>query len=154
MKLYLVQHGEATTEEVDPSRPLTAKGRLDVKKIASFLKGSPMGPVPIHHSGKTRARQTAEIIAVHLGPECRVQEKDSLAPNDPVQGLAKEVSEMTGDLMIVGHLPFLGKLASSLLAGSESKNLVAFRQGGVVCLQRNEEKGWQVAWMVTPDLLK
>jgi len=154
MKLYLVQHGEATTEEVDPSRPLTAKGRLAVQKIASFLKGSGMGPVSIHHSGKTRARQTAEIIAAYLGPECQVQEKDRLAPNDPVQGLAKGVSGMSSDLMIVGHLPFLGKLASTLLASSESRNLVAFRQGGVVCLQRNEDQTWQVAWMVTPDLLK
>jgi len=118
------------------------------------LKGSGMGPLPIHHSGKTRARQTAEIIAPYLRPECQVQERDKLSPNDPVQGLAKELSEMTSDLMIVGHLPFLGKLASTLIAGSEAKNLVAFRQGGVVCLQRSEEKAWQVAWMVTPDLLK
>jgi len=154
MKLYLIQHGEATTEEVDPSRPLTAKGRLDVQKIVSFLKGSGMGPVPIYHSGKTRARQTAEIIAPYLGAEGQVQEKGGLAPNDPVQGLAKEVSGMSSDVMIVGHLPFLAKLASTLLTGLESKSLVAFRMGGVVCLQRNEERTWQVAWMVTPHLLK
>jgi phosphohistidine phosphatase len=68
--------------------------------------------------------------------------------------LAKEISGMADDLMIVGHMPFLGKLASMLLVGSESKNLVAFRQGGVVCLQRNDDQTWQVAWMVTPQLLE
>jgi phosphohistidine phosphatase len=154
MKLYLVQHGEATTEEVDPARPLTAKGRSDVQKIASFLKGAGVRPGAILHSGKTRARQTAEIIAAQLGPDCQVTERDGLAPNDPVKGIASEISGMANDLMIVGHLPFLGKLASLLLSGSESKNAVAFRQGGAVCLQRNEDQSWQVAWMVTPELLK
>lgn len=153
MKLYLIQHGEATTEEVDPSRPLTDKGHLDVQKVASFLWEVTVGPFVILHSGKTRARQTAEIIAAQLSPICQLKERDGLAPNDPVSPLAKEISGMADDLMIVGHMPFLGKLAAMLLAGSESKNLVAFRQGGVVCLQRSEDQTWQVAWMVTPELL-
>jgi phosphohistidine phosphatase len=153
MKLYLIQHGEATTEEVDSSRPLTAKGRTDVEKIASFLKGAGVDPRIILHSGKTRARQTAEIIAAQLGPSCQVKERDGLAPNDPVKALTNEILGMANDLMVVGHLPFLGKLAAMLLAGSESENLVTFRQGGVVCLQRNEDQTWQVAWMVTPELL-
>jgi phosphohistidine phosphatase len=153
VKLYLIQHGEATTEEVDPSRPLTAKGRTDVKKIASFLKGVGLGPMVVFHSGKTRARQTAEIIAAQLLPGGPVKERDGLAPNDPVKFLANEISGMANDLMMVGHLPFLGKLAARLLAGVESKNVVAFRQGGVVCLQWSEDQTWQVAWMVTPELL-
>ena len=154
MKVYLVQHGEATTETTDPSRPLTAKGRSDVHRIASFLKSRGVHPGVILQSGKTRARQTAEIIATELGPAFPVKEREGLAPNDPVTALAKEISGTADDLMIVGHLPFLGKLASALLSGSESKNVVAFRQGGVVCLQRNEDQSWQVAWMVTPELLK
>ena len=154
MKLYLIQHGEATAEEIDPSRPLTGKGQSDVQKIASFLKGAGVRPVTILHSGKTRAQQTAEIITAQLGPDCHVREREGLAPSDPAKALANELSGMANDLMIVGHLPFLGKLASMLLAGSEAKNLVAFRQGGVVCLQRNEDQTWQLAWMVTPEILK
>jgi len=154
MRLYLIQHGEAMTEEVDPSRPLTAKGRSDVERIVSFLKAAGGSPRVILHSGKTRARQTAEIIAAQLGPDFQFKERDGLAPNDPVKDLSNEISGMTNDLMIVGHQPFLGKLAAMLLACSESKNLVGFRQGAVVCLQRNEDQTWQVAWMVTPDLLQ
>jgi len=55
--------------------------------------------------------------------------------------------------MIVGHLPFLGKLASLLLTGCESANTVAFKQGGIVCLSRSELKQWQINWMVTPEIL-
>ena len=154
MKLYLIQHGEATPEEVNPSRPLTSKGSQDVKKIASFLAQAGLGLISIRHSGKLRARQTAEIIAASLGPGCQVQQAENLSPNDPVRNLIEEIGKMNTDLMVVGHLPFLGKLASALLTGSKSKNPVAFRQGGVVCLQRNEDQTWQVAWMVTPDVLK
>lgn len=154
MRLYLIQHGEATSEEANPSRPLTEKGSRDVEKIASFLKQAGIGSVPIRHSGKLRARQTAEIIAASLGSAAQVREAGNLSPNDPVRNLVEETQKMTADLMIVGHLPFLGKLASALLTGSESLNPVAFRQGGVVCLQRTEGMPWQVAWMVIPDILK
>lgn len=153
MKLYLIQHGEAASEEINPARPLTDKGSRDVRKIASFLVQAGLSSISIRHSGKLRARQTVEIITSSLGPGCQVQQVDTLSPNDPVQPLVKEISELTSDLMIVGHLPFLGKLASALLTGSQSSHPVAFRQGGVVCLQRNEDRTWQVAWMVIPDIL-
>jgi len=154
MRLYLIRHGEATPEDVNSSRPLTPKGAQDIKKIASFLAQTDPGSISIRHSGRLRARQTAEIIAASLGPGCRVRQAENLSPNDPVRNLIEEIGNRNTDLMVVGHLPFLGKLASSLLTGSESKNLVAFRQGGVVCLQRNEDQAWQVAWVVTPDILK
>jgi phosphohistidine phosphatase len=154
MKLYLIQHGEATSEQENPSRPLTGKGAEDVKKTASFLAKIGPGPISIRHSGKLRARQTAQILADSLGPDCELREAENLSPNDPVKDLADELKQITMDLMIVGHLPFLGKLASALLSGSESKNPVAFRQGGVVCLLRTEEQTWQVAWMIVPEILK
>ena len=154
MRLYLIQHGEATLEDVDPSRPLTPKGSQEVQKTASFLAQMNLGPISIRQSGKLRALQTAEIIAAPLRPGCQVQQGENLSPNDSVGNLIEEIGKRKTDLMIVGHLPFLGKLVSTLLTGSESKNPVAFRRGGVVCLQRNEDQTWQVAWMVTPDILK
>jgi phosphohistidine phosphatase SixA len=62
-----------------------------------------------------------------------------------VAHVADEISRMTGDPIIVGHLPFLGKLAFLLLTGSEAKNIAAFRMGGGVRLQRSEDQAWQVA---------
>jgi len=154
MKLYLVQHGEAASEEVNPARPLTAQGQRDVQKLASFLKGAGIASLSIRHSGKTRAKQTVEIIASRLGPECQIAETKNLAPNDPVQVVVDEISRMRDDLMIVGHLPFLGKLASFLLTGSDAKSVVAFRMGGVVCLQRSDAQAWHVVWMIIPELIQ
>jgi phosphohistidine phosphatase len=54
----------------------------------------------------------------------------------------------------VGHLPFLSRLASRLLAGDEDADVVSFRKGGVVCLQRGETGRWSVAWMVVPDVVR
>ncbi len=153
MKLFLVQHGEAVPEQADPARPLSPRGRLDVLKVSSVLKASGISPIPIRHSGKARARQTAEIIASAIGSESIISEEKNLNPNDPVRGTAGEVASLPGDLMIVGHLPFLAKLASLLLTGSEDTGTVAFRMGGVVCLER-EERRWQVAWMVIPELIQ
>ncbi len=59
---------------------------------------------------------------------------------------------MKDDLMIVGHLPFLSQLASELLCGQADEEILAFRQGGVVALE-HLDNGWQVVWVVTPDLI-
>jgi phosphohistidine phosphatase len=153
MRLYLVQHGESFPEDVDPERPLTDKGRDDVSKSAAFLKGK-ITPDIIWHSTKLRAKQTAEIFGNALSPENGLREKQNLAPKDPVETIRDEIFDKnTGSLMIVGHLPFMAKLAGLLLAASGSGGLVGFRQGGVVCLESTDQTGWRVAWMIIPDLL-
>lgn len=154
MRLYLVQHGEAAPETIDPNRPLTAKGKADVLKIANFLKGKVTIDI-IWHSTKIRARETAGIIAENISLKKGLFEKEGLAPNDPIYNIKKDIlSEKPEDLMIVGHLPFLGKLASALLTDSESYNLVGFRQAGMVCLEQTDKGNWTVAWIVIPDLIE
>jgi phosphohistidine phosphatase len=55
--------------------------------------------------------------------------------------------------MIVGHLPFLDKLASALLCGNENQKVVSFQYGCIVKLVRNDEtKAWSIKWMVIPDI--
>jgi phosphohistidine phosphatase len=153
MRLYLVQHGEAVFEEVDPARPLTEKGKADVSKTADFLKGK-INIDTIWHSTKLRARQTAGLINEILSSKNGILEKTGLAPNDPVDRIKDDIlKEKQEYLMIAGHLPFLGKLASLLLAGSESCDVVAFRNGGVVCLELTDKADCSVVWAVIPDLI-
>ncbi len=154
MKLYLIQHGEATSEQVDPRRPLTTQGREDVRQVASLLKTARVKPALIYHSEKLRAKQTAEIIASAMAAPELIKERKGLLPQDAINDLTQEISRSANDLMIVGHLPFLSKLATFLLLGKEEGNLIAFQQGGVVCLKRTEDQRWQVAWMVVPEILK
>jgi len=153
MRLYLVQHGEAKSKEEDPDRPLTAKGADDVQRIARFLNPLGLGVRAIWHSGQARAAQTAGVLAGAVSATEGVTQREGLAPNDPVEPLAKALAELPDDVMIVGHLPFLGKLASVLVAGDESAGAVDFRPGGVVCLERGDQCDWSVQWAVTADLL-
>ncbi len=153
MKLYLVQHGEAKSEDADPKRPLTEKGVQDVTKTALFLKKSGVGIDIIWHSAKTRAIETAQIIAKELSPREGIKQKEGLAPNDPAKKILDNILSAESDLMIVGHLPFLQKLVSLALLNSESLAIVGFRQGGIVCLERKGTGAWELIAAIPPDML-
>ena len=153
MKLFLVQHAKAASKEIDPERPLSEEGCRDIQQIAAFIKSLNLAVDSLWHSGKTRARQTAEILAgvITIGKEMAAH--DGLAPNDDVQAIKESVISAGRDIMIVGHLPFVAKLASLLLTGSKSSGTVAFKQGGIVCLSCEDEYQWQIEWIITPELL-
>ena len=70
MKLYLVQHGEAKSEKEDPDRSLTDRGTAEIRAVAEAAKRAGLKPAQIYHSGKTRAQQTADILADALGCPC------------------------------------------------------------------------------------
>jgi phosphohistidine phosphatase len=149
-----VQHGEPVSKEVDPERPLSEKGKQDAKKIAEFLKASGIKIDIILSSTKKRAIETAEIFADRLLPKQGRQQREGLAPNDPVDKLYNEIErDMKKETMIVGHLPFLQKFSSMAITGKESNILVDFCQAGVVCLERESPGLWQLIFAVTPDLL-
>ncbi len=148
MKVYLVQHAKPKPEEEDPQKPLSEQGRADAQKVAEFAKNIKVNK--IQHSGKLRAQQTAEILGNSLSVV--VVKADSLEPMADTQIWANRLEEQSEDVMLVGHLPHLVKLASQLLTQNQEKPVISFKQGGIVCLEKTE-RGWQVAWMVTPDLL-
>jgi len=106
----------------------------------------------VYHSGKRRAHQTAEIIANSLNVP--IESSRGLNPLDDVREWAERVRKETKDLMIVGHLPFLEKLTSLLLCDNENARSVVFRYGAIVCLDRKENGGWAVRWILTPEMIQ
>ncbi|MBM4136747.1 MAG: phosphohistidine phosphatase SixA [Nitrospira sp.] len=150
MLLYLVQHAEAKREEEDPSRSLSEKGLQDIKRVAVYAEKLNIKISQIFHSGKTRALQTAEVLADHLKPEKGITQTDGLSPMDEPQIWADRILKMQDATMLVGHLPHLARLASLLLCGDKNKGIVNFKMGGIVCLSRNEDGKWSVEWMIIP----
>ncbi|MHC4071416.1 MAG: phosphohistidine phosphatase SixA [Planctomycetota bacterium] len=148
MKVYLVRHGDAVSSEVDPQRPLSEQGWADILKIASFIRPLEISVEHIWHSGKSRAAQTAEILAGAVDVERGCSARDGLAPNDDVSTIADDEN-----LMIVGHLPFVGCLSSLLTAGKETADVVAFDAGAIACLNRRDPGQWHIEWMLPPKLL-
>ena len=151
MKVYLVQHGQSVSEDIDPARPLSEKGKKDVQKVAQFIKGIDLEISVNLQSGKTRATQTAEILNPKVTSSKGIMKKQGLAPNDPVDPWVEELNKSPDDVMIVGHLPFLSNLASRLLGKKEE--VISFQQGGIVCLEKMEHLQWRIRWMVVPELL-
>jgi len=149
MRVFLVQHAEANSDEIDPGRHLTEKGIEDAKKLAGFLKSFKILPSAIWHSGKTRSEETAQLIASVYPEKVDLIEKRGMAPNDHPKSISEHLEH---ELLIVGHLPFLSKLASGLLTGHEKANILSFQHGCCVALGK-EGRHWSVLWMVDPGFL-
>lgn len=153
MRLYLMQHGLARDGETDTERTLTEEGRREVERVARFLaRTAPSKSGRVLHSGKTRARQTAEILAA-VDPNLTVEETTGLAPNDDPIIWAQKAAATDETLALVGHLPHLERLASLLLVGQARVPVVSFCNGGMVCLERSRAGVWTVKWAVVPWLI-
>ena len=149
---YLIRHGEATSKEQNPARPLTEPGAKEVEQIAAWFTSTKLPVDEIRHSGKLRAQQTAEIFAQHLGFPGRVTESPGLSPNDDVQPVADLLSRETKSLMLVGHLPFMGRLVGCLVVGDPEQTVADFDAAEVVVLQRDDD-GWRIVCALSPQLL-
>ena len=153
MRVYLVQHGAALPEAENPERPLSDKGRRDVQRLASLVARAGVRVARVLHSPKARARDTAVLFSQVLGPNGVVEEADrGLAPNDATDALAGAIAGWEDDVMVVGHLPHMGRLVSRLVTGSDDAGVVAFEPGAVVCLEAGEAS-WSVVWMASPGLI-
>ena len=151
MRCYLVQHGKSLSEAEDPSRALTKEGIDESTRTSEFLSQIGLSLSLIQHSGKARAQQTATILAGCL--EGRTEQIKGLAPLDDPELMANLLGETSHDVMLVGHLPHLEGLASILLTGRADQKPVRFRNSGIVCLERNEDKTWSLVWLITPELV-
>jgi phosphohistidine phosphatase len=149
VRLYLAQHGRAKTEDEDPDRSLTDDGIDDVSRVArQAIDSLGVHADRIVHSGKTRARQTAEIWARLLDVD--FEQADALAPNDDPSTWAERIQADTHDVLIVGHLPHLERLAALLVTGDANRSVIAFRPGGLARLERGDN-GWIVSIVLPPD---
>ena len=158
IKLYLMRHAHAVSEEVDPERPLSERGRDQVRAMADFLR--PRGDLVVErvwHSPLRRARQTADVFCDRLDITATRREMDGLLPYDDHRGIARRLSGFGYPLLVVGHEPHLGRLTSMLVCGNVDQEIVDFRKGAMVCLERERTKSqtilWRIRWFVTPALL-
>jgi phosphohistidine phosphatase len=153
MKLYLVQHGEAVDKSVDPQRPLSEAGIKIVERVAALITRAEAAPKCILHSGKTRARQTAELFSEHAATGTAVIDVDGIAPLDDVEAFADRIAGFGDEIMVCGHQPFMGKLVSHLLFGKAEVSSVEFLPGTLARLDRGEGGHWVLCWLVRPEML-
>jgi phosphohistidine phosphatase SixA len=68
--------------------------------------------------------------------------------------LVEQAHQGYRSIAMVGHLPFLDKLASLLVAGNETAGVVAFQNACVVKLiPKKQSEGYHVHWILIPDMV-
>jgi len=151
MALYLVQHGKCLPKEIDPDQGLSEEGAADAERTARLALTLGLTVSGILHSGKTRARQTAEVLAAALHPAEGIKEAPGLNPLDDVAPWSS--LDPGARLMLVGHLPFMERLAALLVTGSQEKPVIRFQNAGIVCLDHDESSvNWVIRWALVPKL--
>jgi phosphohistidine phosphatase len=148
-----MQHGQAAWEEHDPARPLTEKGWADTTRVVQYaVERAGVRIARIVHSGKLRAWQSAETWRKYL-PAVTITEEDGLDPKASPEMWSERLAREADDVLLVGHLPHLARLAALLLCANEGKEVITFQNAGIVCLERRERGGWSVRWVLTPDIV-
>ena len=152
MALFLVQHGKSLPKEEDPDQSLSRQGIEETRAIAEIAAEQNVQITRIIHSGKKRALQTAEIFMKVLEPEAGIVKGPGLAPMDDVTPFIKTVNHEE-NVMVVGHLPFMGRLVSYLVAGSSETPVIKFQNSGIVCLDTEDDgQSFFIRWAFFPRL--
>jgi len=148
--LLLVHHGDAVGPEVDPMRPLSSKGRAATNRLGVAAAERGAKPDVIWHSGKLRARQTAELFWKACNPFAPLTAERGLLPDDPPQWMRDRLTGETRSILIAGHMPYLPRLLALLVGGDEASRH-AFPLHGCVALESDDGR-WKELWRLEGGL--
>jgi phosphohistidine phosphatase len=161
MHLYFLRHGKAGSTEAwlaagntdDDLRPLTDKGREQLKRSLPTLRALDMGIERILTSPLTRAAQTAAIAAKGLGLKDKLVTDDRLAQGTLLANLPailRDYADLEA-LLLVGHEPDFSATIGRLIGGAE----VAMKKGGLarVDLTQTTPPAGCLVWLLPPQVL-
>lgn len=117
---------------------------MHADRVAALARDRGVAPVAIWHSGKLRARQTAEAFWRACNPLAELTAIRGLQPDDPPHWIRDLVAGETRDVMLVGHMPSLPKLLRLLTRRSTAD----FPQHGLVALEADGEM-WREVYQLT-----
>jgi phosphohistidine phosphatase len=149
MDLYLVRHGDAVSVAENPQRPLSSGGRRRIEQTARLALEHKIRISMIYHSGILRAQETAEILAEHIMPASGVAQLSGLLPEDDPAMVKAEIDAATDSMLLVGHLPFLSRLAALLVNGDPERPVAEFFPATMVCCSRSAAQ-WKISWRIAP----
>ena len=164
MKLYILRHGIAVEPgtpgyEDDSARPLTPKGKRQLRQTAAAMKKMGLRFDLIRSSPYLRAKQTAEIVAESLKMKKQLKFSDALAPDGSPKDLLRELNASKPapeNVLLVGHEPYLSRLISLLTTGGMDL-MMDFKKGGLCKLETEQlryDRCATLAWLLTPKQMK
>jgi phosphohistidine phosphatase len=160
--IYLMRHGiaaDATAEMNDADRSLTEDGVRKTERVAVGLQKIEVKPDLILSSPLRRAEETARLVADVLVPKAAVELYPPLAGGFSAEDVIKGLRgyRRTSQILLVGHQPDLGQLASYLLTGSENLVPLPFKKAGVAAISLASfppRSAGSLEWYLTPGQLR
>ena len=144
-----MRHGETLSGVPDGRRPLSERGRSAVTALAQRAMARGVAAAWIYHSGILRAQQTAELVAEVLTPAEGVRELAGLCPDDDPFIVQAELAAASQPIMLVSHLPYVGRLASLLISGDSDGSVIEFAPATLACMTRDTGR-WKLRWSISP----
>jgi phosphohistidine phosphatase len=148
VRVYIAHHGDALAPGENALRPLSPAGQQQVESLAREAAMRGVKPRAIWHSGKLRARQTAEAYWRACNPLADFQAVRGLQPDDPPSWIADRLLIEEGEVMVVGHMPHLPRLLRLLLSANPDADAPDFPAHGLVCVEKQGER-WAEQWRLT-----
>lgn len=154
MELILWRHAEAEPGEPDLGRKLTAKGEKQARRVAEWLHSRLPQTAKIYVSPAVRAQQTAQALAEISHHKLRTI--DEIAPDATVAAVLAAVDwpDSKSAIVVVGHQPTLGLVASHLLCGQAQD--WSFKKGGLWWFSQRDQDGDEKTMLravINPDLV-
>ena len=137
-RVILVHHADAVGPDVDAQRPLSPRGRTQAAWLAARAHEAGLRPLAIWHSGKLRARQTAEAFLGTCNPGADFRMVRGLRPDDPAEWMRDAIDAEDRDVLLVSHMPLLPALYRLLVPDAGP-----FPPHGLVVLARTGERTYE-----------
>ena len=159
IRLYLARHAHADPAFTDETRPLSSKGKKQVRRLCDgFSRSGLLQPESIWHSGLTRAEETAQGLASGLKLEVPLIQKSGLSPFDDPASILGLIDSFRCSILIVGHEPNLSYLARLLVDPNLGREPIVFPKASVLCFSRlvvgSQHTPWQIEWHISHRFFK
>jgi len=156
MNLYLLRHADAedfAASRKDFDRALSERGREVMEVVAAAFERV-AEPKTIWHSPYLRAKETALFIAGKM-PKAKIRESPMLVPEaDPREIFVALGGGKTGDVLLVGHQPHLGRALGLAVTGSADIE-IPMHKGSIARVSfsgtRPSPPG-SLKWLISPSL--
>jgi phosphohistidine phosphatase len=161
MNIYILRHAIAVPREAegykDDDRPLTKEGIKKMEKNAKGIAEIIEDLDVIISSPLVRAFDTAKITAKALRYEKDIITTEYLISGNKPEDLYNYLDSFKNknNIMLVGHEPHIGYLASDLIGINES--VFEFKKGGICLIEIEKlppEKPGKLVWNLTPKQLR
>jgi phosphohistidine phosphatase len=149
VNVYLAHHGAAMNAGIDARRPLSIDGREAVERLARAAAAHGVRPAVVWHSGKLRARQTAEAFWRECNALALFSATKDLQPDDSPTWMRDRLRHEPRDILLAGHFPHLPRLLALLLNQPEG-SAAEFPPHGLVVLTTDDDgANWRETWRMT-----